>query len=437
LSLLIAACGTGSPSTAPSAVASTPAAPPPSQAASQSSSPASASPAAITFGAFITPNLGKDVWTGIVAAFEAKYPEIKVTTVYPPSNEADVTKYWKALLASGKEPDVICNINPADFIKAGALYAYPLDDPDIQQIPDVNRLLVGGKLYTLGSMLQPLSLMFYNKDAFAKAGITQPPTTVAELTSAMLALKAQGITPFLTAGDSLGYIQWNALTSADVFGQDPKWITDRRAGTVHYAEGPNLQWAQTISDWAKQGFFRDGAAGLSYDQATQDYVDGKGGMIANGVWMAQQVAGSTTSKFETGLFISPTADGVKRIASLQDGMCSVWSGSSQIPAAVRLSKFLNFDAQGHGVLMAKDGDLSALKSPPPFTKSPLQQAAADLLQSGYQVTSITNGIGDEIPVPGLQDAITSAWQALIIGHDPMKTMQDLDTFWDQKQKAGG
>jgi ABC-type glycerol-3-phosphate transport system substrate-binding protein len=435
--LIVAACSGSTATTAPTQAAGASPAAGVSSAPNPTTAP-SAAPVTITFGAFATPSLTKDVWAGIVASFQAKNPDVTVNTVYPPSTEADVSAYWKSLLASGKEPDVITDINPGDFIKAGALYNYPLTDPDVQQIPDASSLTVGGKLYTLGTMLQPLSLIYYNKDLFTAAGVAQPPTTVADFTAALQALKDKGTTPFLTAGDSTAYIQWNALTSADVFGQDPHWFTDRRAGTVHYADptGPNLAWAMTISDWAKKGFFSKGASGLTYAQATQDFIDGKGGVIANGVWFAGQVAGSTPT-FQTGLFASPTADGQKQIASLQDGFCSVWAGTQHSDAAVRLCKFINFDAQGHGVLMAKDGDLSALKSPPPFTKSPLQQAAADLLTSGYTTTSMTNGIGDEVAVPGLQDAITSAWQALLIGQDPTKVMKDLDTYWDQKQQAGG
>ena len=162
-------------------------------------------------------------------------------------------------------------------------------------------LLVGGKLYTLGTMLQPLSLIYYNKDAFTKAGITQPPTTVAELTADMAALKTSGTVPVTTAGDSLAYIQWNSFTSADVFGQDPHWFTDRRAGTVHYAEGTTSSGPRPSPTGSRMGYFPKGAAGLTYDQSTKDFLDGKAGMIANGVWFASQVA-STKTPFEVGVF---------------------------------------------------------------------------------------------------------------------------------------
>ena len=87
--------------------------------------------------------------------------------------------------------------------------------------------------------------------------------------------------------------------------------------------------------------------------------------------------------------------------------------------------------------MATDGDLSALKNPPDFKKSPLQATAADLLKASSMITIITNGLGDEQAVPGLFDAVVSAWQGLLTGQDPTKTMKDLDTYWDKKQAAGG
>lgn len=435
--LLASACSSGAASSPPVASTAPTAAAPSAQGSAPAASPsAAAGSIPVTFGAFITPSLTKEVWEGIVASFEAKNPDVKVSIVYPPASEADVNGYWKTLLAAGKMPDVITNIIPADFIKANALYAFPTDDPDVQRIPDVPALLVDGKLYTLGSMAQPLSLMYYNKDAFTKAGITQPPTTVAELNTDLAALKTSGAVPMTTAGDSLAYIQWNSFTSADVFGQDPHWFTDRRAGTVHYADGTNLQWAQTIADWVKNDYFPKGAAGLTYDQSTKDFLDGKAAMIANGVWFAAQVA-STKTPFEVGVFAVPNQDAKGRMASGQDSFCSVWANSPQLEGAKRLCKFISFDADGHGVLMTTDGDLSALKDPPEYKKSPLQAVAADLLQKSSMITILTNGLGDEKAVPGLFDAVVSAWQGLLTGQDATKTMKDLDTFWDQKQAAGG
>lgn len=427
---LVTGCTSASITAAPTAVA-------PATVAPGSAGPSpEASQVEITWGSFLTNNLTKDVWSGVISAFEAKNPGIKVNVIYPPASENEGNTYYKTLLASGEFPDVVSNIQTADFVRAGALHAYDLSDPDLQQIINLDSVTTDGKLYDLASVLQPTGVVYYNKDLFTQAGITQPPTTSAEFTSAMEALKTAGITPMTSSGDFLAYLNFNAYSAPAVFGPDPQWYTHRRGGTVHYADGPYLASARKVSDWAAKDYFEKGANGLTYQQATQDFQDGKVAMITNGIWFAATLA-ATPPAFEAGVFAAPTDDGAKLIPSAQNGFCWVSAKSQQLDAAVKLCKFISFDPAGHGAIIAADSALSALKIPPPVAMSPLQQEVADMLAQGYRPTMMSNGLGDELPVSGQDNELGAAWQALLAGQDPLEVMKSLDTWWDQKQEAGG
>ncbi len=435
--VLITGCASGGATPSPVSGSPTALSPTTSPAETATAAPSEAAPVEITWGSFLTTNLTKEFWAGVVSAFEAKNPDVKVNVIYPPASQNEGNAYYKTLLTAGTFPDVVSNIQTADFVKAGALYAYDLSDPDLQQISNLDRLTTNGKLYDLASILQPISAVFYNKDLFAQAGISQPPTSNAELTSDMAALKKAGITPITSSGDFLAYLNLNAFSAPDAFGADPQWYTHRRAGTVHYAEGPYLAAAQKISDWAAKGYFAAGANGLTYQQTTQDFQDGKVAMIANGNWYTATLA-STPPNFQVGVFAAPTVDGSKVLSAGQNGYCWVSATSQHVDAAVKLCKFIALDPAGHGAIVAADAAISGLKNPPPIKMNPLNQILADMLTTGgYRAVMLSNGMGDELPVPGQDNELGAAWQSLLAGKDPVGVMKDLDTWWDQGQQAGG
>ena len=61
---------------------------------------------------------------------------------------------------------------------------------------------VGGQLLNLGIAKEARNTIFYNKDMFAKAGITTLPKTYTEFEAACEKLKAAGFTPMITDGGS-------------------------------------------------------------------------------------------------------------------------------------------------------------------------------------------------------------------------------------------
>lgn len=100
----------------------------------------------------------------------------------------DRTAYAKQLLQSGQFPDVMIAVSPAGFAEAGELYAW--SDKELESFLFPGNGAVAGKVYQLPANTQTIPVTYYNKDLFASAGITAPPTTYRELLDASTARSA-------------------------------------------------------------------------------------------------------------------------------------------------------------------------------------------------------------------------------------------------------
>lgn len=133
---------------------------------------------------------------------------------------------------------------------------------------------------------------FYNKDLFAKAGITAPATTWDEFFKQCDTLKAAGITPL-------------AMDTAD-----SAWVTQLWWGAMVATAGDNgLQFMKTMnpSDYNTpemiaavekvQKMLKDyttlDAVGGKYENAANNFLSGQAAMIANGPWMIGDFSDTT------------------------------------------------------------------------------------------------------------------------------------------------
>lgn len=138
-------------------------------------------------------------------AFIAEYKKVKPNvTIELQVMQADYPTVLKTKIASGDMPDIFQTTAGAE-IKQYAEYSADLTSQPLAKamIPSVrNNVTYNGKV--LGAPIASnLFGIIYNKDLFAKAGITKLPKTNAELQAACVKLKAKGITPFTN-----GYKEW-------------------------------------------------------------------------------------------------------------------------------------------------------------------------------------------------------------------------------------
>ena len=153
----------------------------------------------MTFWHNATTGDGKAYWASTVADFQAANPNVKIN-VQAIQNE-DMDGKLQTALNSGDAPDIFMARGGgklADVVAAGqAMDLTDSIDPAVKTAVGEGALsafTVDGKVYGMPTAVLPGG-MFYSKDLFDKAGITDVPKTTDELNAAVGKLRAAGEEP--------------------------------------------------------------------------------------------------------------------------------------------------------------------------------------------------------------------------------------------------
>ena len=145
---------------------------------------------------------------------------------------------------------------------------------------NTNENTYGDKVWAMPQYLLGIGLA-YNKELFAKAGVT-PPTgdrwTWDEFVAASAKLKAAGITPFV-GGDKNGYL--GAWWFANVGGQELASVQELAkavTGEVPFTDPKYTGWYTKLDEYVKAGYVNDDVMSLDLDQGVRAFSQGKGAM---------------------------------------------------------------------------------------------------------------------------------------------------------------
>ncbi|MFB9481431.1 ABC transporter substrate-binding protein [Streptomyces filamentosus] len=138
-------------------------------------------------------NTTKKYWDGLVAAFQASHPGVKVQVQV--ESWDDVDRKVAEMVEAGQAPDLAQIGAYADYAAAGQLYSadellsIPVQANFLPALADAgeNKHVQYGLPFVAST--RPL---FYNADLFEKAGV-KPPTTWDELAAVAKKLKAEGV----------------------------------------------------------------------------------------------------------------------------------------------------------------------------------------------------------------------------------------------------
>jgi len=357
MSMLLSACSTATST----ASADTSAAKP-----TDAQSPATNEPVAtgekttikvMSFFAYDTPQVEE----AVVAAFEAKYPEIDVD--FESVAFSDIFLKYKTLIAGNTPPDVMSmNFDNAySFAAMGALE--PLDswikstglDTSIYFDSTLNLFKLDGVQYSMPATYSDV-VLFFNKDMFDAAGVEYPQKdwTAADLKAAALALTKD------TNGDGqldqFGYVYpwypivleqynakiWDAETNKCTLNSEAgikaiQAIADSRYGAEQFAPNPD-QLAQQ-GDWDM-------------------FMAGKLAMLPTGPW----AVGTFNEKITTFTYdIAHMPAGDKQATHVYGNSYAMAAGSKNKAAAW---KFIEFATGPEGTKIRQDGkyEISPVKS---------------------------------------------------------------------------
>lgn len=249
----------------------------------------------------------------------------------------DYSALLKAELAAGEEPEIFNSSGWSGF------------DPYVDRATDLSneswakdlveaskaQITRDGKLLGMPMNLEAYGFT-YNKDLFAKAGITELPQTLDQLEEACKQLKKAGITPFaLTeAWWSMGIHTLNiALANQD----DPAtFIDDLKAGKTTLKDNPTVQqWVKLVDIMFANG--QKNPLTTDYNTQVAEFAAGKYAMIQHGNWI-QGMLDEVNPDLNVGMMPVPLLDK----PNVFTGVPNNWIVNNKSPHPEEAKKFLNW-----------------------------------------------------------------------------------------------
>lgn len=301
--------------------------------------------------------------------------------------------------------------------------------------PMVDTYSISGKRYVVGVGSQAQSLVYYNKAAFTKAGITKTPTTWAEFTDALRRLDGAGFTPMQTAGQWQTGLQLQQMFHPTLNTTHPRWQTavTKKELTVGDAYLPMLQH---YADWLQAGYIAKDDVGLDPSTADGNFIAGKVGVYTNGSWFVATLAKAGTLPFEVGVFSPPVNDGQTypgpQGATMADPYM-IWKGTGNVEGAKKLVEYLVTDKTAIETQLRADG---IFRQGTKVAASPLSDEVQAIVDGAPALVSVGQGAGDNrLPVVGFNPKFTEIVQSLYTGQAPKEAAKAIDQWVDENRES--
>jgi raffinose/stachyose/melibiose transport system substrate-binding protein len=283
--------------------------------------------------------------------FEQANPGWKVNLTDTP-NDQYKTKL-RVGLGTANGPDVFFNWGGSDLVeyKKSNLIASVDDLMQQKKLTDVfspavlKQGQVDGTQYALATAVEA-SMVWYNKDIFAKLGLSVP-TTWDQFLDVIAKTKAAGYTPIAMANATKwpGSQWWSELVALSC-GPD-FWATIGTPSPKIRLDDPCVVAAhQKIVDLVKAGAFNKGFNGLDYDkgESRQLFWSGKAAMNHMGNWTltsAKEEAPDMLSKMD--FFTVPAWSGAKGTSDMMTGgLAPMYSVAATTKAADKAKQLLYY-----------------------------------------------------------------------------------------------
>lgn len=325
----------------------------------------------VTFWYSMAGNNG-DTLKHLVDEFNAAHQgKIKVNGVFSGKYNDTLTKV-KASVRSKKTPNVVQIFEIGTQLMVDTKAVVPFADLAASGGFDVNSIEPGvAKYYTVNGKLQSLPfnasapMLYYNKTAFAKAGLdpNKPPTTYGEFAAAAkkLTVRSGGkVTQYGAVSSIDGWLLEQMLAAGGIQYCDHD---NGRSGRATAVTWDNPQLREVISTWA--GLVKSGDllnVGRNNTDASSAFQAGRAAMLPfTSANLRDIIKGS---KFEVGVANYVRPDGTEP-GGVFNGGASIWTmkghPAKQQQAAFEFVKYLG-SAQAQGYWAAHTGYIPVVKS---------------------------------------------------------------------------
>lgn len=368
----------------------------------------------------ITPVLTKTYYQGLVAPFIKSHPGVTVTIESPSGTNVQSTLQQE--LVSGSAPDIVAST--LDPVVAQQMIAFP-DSSWVTSTPLSDSNKVDGKIWQVATGQQNQSLVYYNQTAFQKAGITTPPTSLAEFTADLAKLKGAGYVGLQTAGEWVTGAQFSMMANPGLLGADPNWYAERNKKKVTFEQSAYNTYLKAYEGWIKSGAVPKNSLGEKYQTSIDNFLAGKSGMFVMGSWLNASVNSAKNLSFKVGVFPTPTADGsTPKQMSGQAQPYSILKSSKHQGLALDLVKYLVTDKSAVTASLKSEGNFRAGYS---YPGTELDAAVGKIVDTAPGTVNGTAGPGVNA---GFGNELNTAVQSLYTGESADKAVSKLDSWWN-------
>lgn len=275
------------------------------------------------------------------ADYEKEHPGVKLD-IQTVGGGSDYGAALKAQFASGEEPDIF-NVGGYRDLDTWLEKLEDLSDqPWVGDVVDVAKepMTKDGKLYG-----QPMAIegygFIYNKDLFAKAGITELPKTISELEAAAQKLQEAGITPFVNGYQETWILANHLLNIGFAHQPDPNaFVKGLNEGTEKIVGNPVFdEWIKLFELTTKYG--QKNPLTTDYNTEITTFASGEAAMTQNGNWTQVQIDGINPD-LNIGLLPMPINDNAEQNDKLPVGVPNNWVVNKNSKMKEEAKEFLNW-----------------------------------------------------------------------------------------------
>ncbi|MEK6648992.1 MAG: extracellular solute-binding protein [Actinomycetota bacterium] len=186
---------------------------------------------------------------------------------------------------------------------------------------------------------------FYNKDAFAKAGVTAVPSNWDELYAACGKLKTAGYTPIVygNGGQSLGalYYPWYDASYIAIGQSSVSGLRDLYSGKNQWNSAINIASYTKYAALKSKGCTNSDV--LTKTNNVEDFLDGKAAMIVDGTWDTKKFTDQFGDKVAA--FVPPFSDNpIKGVVEFAGQGFGLTNYSKNSAAAAAFLEYMTTDA---------------------------------------------------------------------------------------------
>jgi raffinose/stachyose/melibiose transport system substrate-binding protein len=358
---------------------------------------------------------GKAYWKKVADDFMDAHPTVTIEIEAIQNEDLQRTRIPAALQAGAPPPDIFMvwgggeiqeQVNEGDYLKDLTPY---LDDAFLDTIGALTPWQVDGKQYGL-PFRWGLEGVFYNKELFAQAGITETPTTMTELNEAVEKLKAINVIPIsVGAGDNWPAAHW--WYNFAVRSCSPETLA--AAASEHVFDDPCFVDAgNLLKDFVATDPFQDDFLNTPFEGADGSaalFGNAKSGMELMGDWFrgtasnfAEDFDGTSSASVDRfiGWFPFPAVEGAAGDPTAALGGGDGWGCAKAAPIeCVEFIKYLSsadvqegYAATGSGLPVVKGAEAG-------LTVPVLQDIAAASAASGSASLWLDTAYGATIGTP--------------------------------------